>query len=72
MKKIILVVTAFIIIGCNKITEEKEKGLSELVEISKTPVLNLNQANKLTQLPLNCINIEYPNKLSNIKVMIQF
>ena len=67
-----IIVTAFIIIGWNKIKEETEKGLTELVEISKTPVLNLNQANKLTQLPLNCINIEYPNKLSNIKVMIQF
>ena len=55
MKKIILVVIAFIKIGCNKITEEA--GLSELVEISKTPVLNLNQANKLAQLPFNCINI---------------
>jgi len=34
-----IIVTAFIIIGWNKIKEETEKGLSELIEISKTRFL---------------------------------
>lgn len=33
------------------------------VEIAKTPVLNLIEANRLSQLPLKCMEIEYPNKL---------
>jgi len=59
MKKIILLLVALIVIGCNKVKEKRE-----FVKTVKTPVLNLQKANKLAELPLHCINTEYPNKLS--------
>jgi hypothetical protein len=34
-----------------------------IVEAAKIPVLNLEKANKLAQLPVNCLDTEYPNKL---------
>ena len=64
MKKIILLVVAVILSGCNNTKETKAEGINELVEISTLPELNLEQANELAQLPLHCINIEYPNRLS--------
>ena len=38
-------------------------GQSDIVEDS---VLNLKQAQRLATLPLDCINIEYPNKLNDV------
>lgn len=32
----------------------------------KTPVLNLNQAKRLSQLPIDCAEVEYPNKLNQV------
>ena len=65
MKKIILLLfVTVIIIGCNNVKEKRGEVLGEFIETVKTPVLNLNQANKLANLPLHCINTEYPNKLS--------
>ncbi|TBN06361.1 DUF2891 domain-containing protein [Hyunsoonleella flava] len=40
-------------------TSEINAGISKEV-----PKLDLEQANKLAELPLHCINIEYPNRLS--------
>lgn len=34
------------------------------IEIAKMPILDLDHANKLALLPLQCLNTEYPNKLS--------
>lgn len=34
------------------------------IKQEKIPVLNLEEANRLAQLPLDCINTEYPNRLS--------
>ena len=64
MKKIILLFGSIIILGCNNVKEKGEEVQGEFIETVKTPVLNLNQANKLVQLPLHCINTQYPNRLS--------
>jgi len=32
--------------------------------MASTPILNLDEANRLAQLPIHCINVEYPNKLN--------
>ena len=55
-----LLLFLFILIACNP-TEEK-KALPE-VETVETPKLNLEQAKRLIDLPIHCINTEYPNKL---------
>ncbi len=51
------------IIGCNspKQEEKKETTNKALVEV---PKLNLAQANRLAQLPIHCVEVEYPNKLN--------
>ncbi len=43
----------------------KEDPKPQLQEspISKTPTLTLSEANRLVELPLNCLEVEYPNKL---------
>ena len=58
MKKIILVLFV-IILSCNS-EESKPKVIVETVEV---PKLTLEQANKLATLPIDCITVEYPNKL---------
>ncbi len=76
MKNLLLVVFLILIIGCkgeDRLKSEKEQAtkdsiagfevnLDKLVD-SETIELNLEQANRLADLPLNCINKEYPNKL---------
>lgn len=49
-------------------SEEKKENLSHLTvdETKNKPILNLKQANHLAQLPFNCIQVEYPNKLSQV------
>ncbi|WP_242134731.1 DUF2891 domain-containing protein [Aestuariivivens marinum] len=61
----LLVISLLTIFSCNPIKkEEKSIERTPKIEIAETPVLNLEQANRLAELPLNCINTEYPNKLS--------
>ncbi len=50
-----------LIFSCNN--SQKQSTIPEIKQ-ETIPILNLEQANKLAQLPLHCINIEYPNRLS--------
>ena len=63
--KILSTLLLFLVFACND-SEEKNvlntKSTSENQIVLK-PELNLDQANKLAQLPLNCIAVEFPNKL---------
>ena len=55
----------FFIISCNSKKEETqitEKPIA--IKTESVPVLNLEEANRLAQLPLHCMDIEYPNKLN--------
>lgn len=63
--KIRLILLLFLVIACND-SQEKTLIKSELTNETKTTVttvLKLEQANKLAHLPLNCIGVEFPNKL---------
>ncbi|WP_223550402.1 DUF2891 domain-containing protein [Aestuariivivens sp. NBU2969] len=61
----LLVISLLTIFSCNPIKKEgKSIERTPKIEIAETPVLNLEQANRLAELPLHCINTEYPNKLS--------
>lgn len=65
MKQItIILIFSFIIFNCENKKNHKETMQTSKVEIAKNPVLNLKEANTLVELPLHCMNIEYPNKLS--------
>ena len=49
-------------LNCNPSKEKKETNQT-MVEINEIPVLNLQEANRLAKLPLNCMETEYPNRL---------
>lgn len=58
-------VTLFIVLmACNQFKEEKKDSVEHSKpKIVEVPILNLEQANRLAQLPLHCLDTEYPNKL---------
>lgn len=69
MKKHIIILFAVIIFNCNNKQASKEtQQVSNEVKTSKLnqdiPKLDLKGANTLVELPLHCMNIEYPNRLS--------
>ncbi|TYA78549.1 DUF2891 domain-containing protein [Seonamhaeicola marinus] len=67
MKKLIVLLALIVLTNCNSKGEEKQeinkKEHVKPVEV-KAPKLDLEQANKLAELPLHCMNMEYPNRLS--------
>lgn len=65
MKKII----SFIVLlnyctSCNVSGTKQQSNAPVVEELDASPILNKMEANRLAQLPLNCINTEYPNKLN--------
>ncbi|RCT54380.1 DUF2891 domain-containing protein [Winogradskyella sp. KYW1333] len=54
-----------VLFSCNK-TEGQKSALAEATAnaVVDTPILNLEQANRLAELPLSCVGTEYPNKLN--------
>jgi hypothetical protein len=63
MKKHFTIMLLALILSCNN-SEKKNQSIMPEINQEKTPVLNLEEANRLSQLPLHCMNIEYPNRLS--------
>jgi len=63
MNKIISILLLFFICSCNSINDKKEEVSIEQATI---PVLNIVEANRLAELPLHCMEIEYPNKLNQV------
>lgn len=66
MKKIYSLSLIILVFSCNNTNENHTKNATtpQKVEIAEKPALNLTQANHLAELPINCINTEYPNKLN--------
>ncbi|EDP69784.1 hypothetical protein FBALC1_09642 [Flavobacteriales bacterium ALC-1] len=63
MKSYYVLLFALLMMSCNQTKiETKERSID--VKTVDIPVLNLDEANKLAQLPLHCMNTEYPNKLN--------
>ena len=58
----VLLIITFLITSCHS-SEEKKEIIIETVEVVKVPVLNLKEANRLANLPIGCIETEYPNRL---------
>ena len=76
MKRIIFLIATLMVFGCKGTDENDEDevgaqedsvlGEEDFALLTEAPVveLTLEQANKLAQLPLDCINVQYPNKLN--------
>jgi hypothetical protein len=71
MNKYVQVFIAVLLISCSTSKErtQNQKTVSQTITTSSSPVygipkLDLKGANALAQLPLHCINTEYPNKLN--------
>jgi len=58
----------FLLISCKKVEKKHQEPATKAVTTIeyKPVILTLNQANKLAQLPLSCIQKEYPNKLNQV------
>lgn len=52
-----------LLIGCNAVKEEPKETSTSNTEHEAAPNLNLEQANRLANLPLACVGTEYPNRL---------
>ena len=63
MKQIYLILALLLFISCDQSREQKVLK-NDIKEEITTPILNLAQANRLMQLPLHCVETEYPNKLN--------
>jgi hypothetical protein len=65
MIKHFLISSVFLLFFSCTDSKEKKNNLNEIVkvEIVEFPTLNLTEANRLAELPLACVGIEYPNKL---------
>jgi len=75
MKKLIFASLCLLFLSCNGDSEEPEASsgvndtintkdiLPEVLSNTEQLALNLNQANSLVELPLGCLQTEYPNKL---------
>ena len=90
MRKIAIVLLCLLVMSCkNEERKLEEASGSSEEEVIETPsilsvetepiMLTLEQANKLAQLPLDCIDVEYPNKLNQtlavgegLKICLQF
>ena len=57
-----ILILVFIILSCNSPSKDKEP-LIKKIEIIEIPTLNISEATRLAQLPLNCMEVEYPNRL---------
>ncbi|WP_151673725.1 DUF2891 domain-containing protein [Patiriisocius marinus] len=67
MKKIVLLFCLLLCISCDEkvINKTNTTSTTEAVVIKqyKAPVFSISEANTLLQLPLHCVETEYPNKL---------
>jgi len=65
MKGLTILILLLLVVSCNSSEEKQtETSKTEAVPIVKVPKLDLVEANRLAQLPLHCMDTEYPNKLN--------
>lgn len=62
MKYITYFLLSIIFIGCNKEAQTTQTPPTKIA-LKNVPLLNLEEANRLADLPLACVGVEYPNKL---------
>ncbi|NRB84147.1 MAG: DUF2891 family protein, partial [Winogradskyella sp.] len=62
MKYHLLIFFLILFLGCSETAETTSKGGMILEQVT-IPKLSLEEANRLAELPLACVGVEYPNKL---------
>ena len=60
MRNYFILFYILLLLACTKTSNPSKEPSKDVIEL---PILNLNQAQRLINLPLNCVDIEYPNKL---------
>lgn len=65
MKKLSILTTFILLfVSCDFFQNKKSKQKITQIEAVERPTLDLDEANRLAQLPLYCMDTEYPNKLN--------
>jgi len=64
MIKSVLYISLILVVACTPSKERVAEASSLPQKTVELPTLNLLEANRLAKLPLNCIEVEYPNKLN--------
>ncbi|MBU2997518.1 DUF2891 domain-containing protein [Cellulophaga baltica] len=59
-----LVSTCLVVITIASCKQKEEKTTTEPIVLKTLPTLTLEEANRLASLPLECLQVEYPNKLN--------
>lgn len=68
MKQLLLLISLLILFSCqqsNKVKQDEPKS-NTMKDSIPTPRLTLQQAENLAQLPLHCVDREYPNKMGHV------
>ncbi|WP_053977638.1 DUF2891 domain-containing protein [Mangrovimonas xylaniphaga] len=68
MKQYYVVMALAVVFSCKNPSSENKQVAKEITreKTEKAPVLNLEEAKRLSQLPLHCTDTEYPNKLNQV------
>ena len=68
MKSKFALLLVFLTLGCNKSDRHTVKDSKSMAKVDQVlvPEIDLVQANRLAQLPIHCIQTEYPNKLNQV------
>lgn len=66
MKSLLYTIPFLLLFTCNSSEDKKEAKTTTTSKIEQVtaPTLHLEEANRLAELPMNCIQTEYPNKLN--------
>ena len=65
IKRYFICLVPLVFLCCNSSEEKKDESRkSTKIKVLEVPELNLEQANRLADLPLHCMDTEYPNKLN--------
>jgi len=66
MKNYYLMLLIVLAYSCNTSEKNKKEYIEQKVKVEmvKKPIINLEEANRLAKLPIDCIQVEYPNKLN--------
>lgn len=62
MKRLLLILFV-LLLSCNYSEKNQSQEILK-IEIAPVPTLDIAEANRLAELPLHCLNTEYPNKLN--------
>jgi hypothetical protein len=66
LKKLLLPLLSLLLFQCNQTEVKKEITESKSTEEIPAMKITLEDANRLSKLPLSCMQVEYPNKLNQV------